>query len=154
MAKADIQYIQFYTAGSAARELVTPLYDQTAPSQRSRRNRKPILYIDPVAILGMVTALVLCVCLMIAFSNYKAARADYEQAYARNCTLRQEHTELVDKYHDSYDLEQVRLEVILMGYVPASQVPHITVQAQEPAAVAQQPGAFEQAWSYLTELFA
>lgn len=148
------RYIQFYTAGSTARDLAPALRTETSQVNRPRRSRKMVLYIDPVAILGMVTAVVLTICLLVAFNQCKQAKAEYEYVYNYNCTLQQEYKDLQKTYADSYDKEEVRLEAVLMGYVPVSQVRHVTIKAQEPAAVAEEPGTLERVWIYLTELFA
>lgn len=154
MAKTESRYIQFYTLGSEARELVPVLRPEVSPEKRPRKSRKPVLYIDPVAILGMVTALVLMVCVLVAFGQYKQAKADYEYVNNYNFTLKQQYEELQETYAGSYDKEEVRMEVILMGYVPSYMVQHVTIQPQKPAELPQQPGVLEQAWTYLTELFA
>lgn len=154
MAKTQSRYIQFYTAGSEARELVPVLRPEAAPATRRRRSRKPVLYIDPVAILGMITAVILTVCLLIAFGQYKQAKADYEYVHSYNCSLKQQHKDLQKTYADSYDKEEVRMEAILMGYVPSSQLEHVTIRAEKPEAFDEEPGVLERAWIYLTELFA
>ena len=155
MAKTESRYIQYYTAGSEARELVVPvLRAEAKPEKRSRKSRMPVLYIDPLAILGMVTALVLMVCVLVAFGQYKQAKADYEHVYNYNFTLKQQYEDLQETYAGSYNKEDVRMEVILMGYVPSSMVQHVTIRAEKPAELPAQPGVLEQAWMYLTELFA
>lgn len=154
MAKTQSRYIQYYTAGSEARELVSALRPEASPTVRHRRSRKPVLYIDPVAILGMVTAVALTVCLLIAFGQYKQAKADYEYVHNYNFTLQQQHEDLQEIYADSYNKEDVRMEAVLMGYVPSSQVKHVTIRAEKPEAIAEEPGVLMQVWTYLTELFA
>jgi len=86
MAKTESRYIQFYTAGSTAQELVPVLRPNEKTENRPRRKRQPILYIDPVAILGMLTAVVLTVCLLIGYGRYKQAKEEYEYVYSYNCT--------------------------------------------------------------------
>ena len=154
MARADGRYIQFYTAGSAAEDLASALRVEETPKSRPRRSRKPVLYIDPVAIFGMVTAVVLTLCVLIAFGQLNAAKAEYDYVHEYNCQLKQEHKDLETLYAASYDKEEVRLEAVLMGYVPSSQLKHVTIKAAEPAPVQEQPTALQQAWIYLTELFA
>ena len=154
MATAESRYIQFYTAGSAAADLAPALRIEAAPEQRTRRRRKPVLYIDPVAILGMVTAVVLTICVLIAFGQLNQAQADYDYVHEYNCQLQQEHKDLRELYASSYNKEDVRMEAVLMGYVPASQLPHVTIKAAVPAPVVEEPGVLQQAWIFLTELFA
>ena len=154
MAQANSRYIQFYTAGSTAADLAPALRVESAPQKRTRRNRKPVLYIDPVAVFGMVTAVILTICVLIAFGQLNQAQADYNYVHEYNCQLQQEHKDLETLYANSYNKEEVRMEAVLMGYVPSSQLKHVTIKATEPAPVQEEPGALRQAWMYLTELFA
>ncbi len=154
MAKTESRYIQFYTAGSTAQELVPVLRPEATPANRPRRSRRPVLYIDPVAILGMITAVILTICLLIAFNQFKQAKAEYEYVYNYNLALKQEHKDLQETYAKSYNREEVRFEAVLMGYVPSSQVQHVSIKAETPEPIPEEPGVLEQVWDYLTELFA
>ena len=154
MARPDIQYIQFYTAGSAAREIVQPLRKESTPGSRPKKAKARILYIDPVAIFGMVTALVLMVCLAVAVSNYNTAREDYAAAQEYNVAMQQKNADLQQRYTKSFDREQMRMEAVLRGYVPSSQVEHRTVNAVQPVSEPAQPSAWESFWDGFAELFA
>ena len=91
MAKTDGRYIQFYTAGSAAADLAPALRVESAPVKRTSKSRKLVLYIDPIAILGMVTAVILTICVLVANAQLSQAKADYEYVYNYNCQLKQQH---------------------------------------------------------------
>ena len=52
----DIQYIQFYTAGSTAQKFDFAPEKKTQPRPKTRKQSKTLVYIDPVAILGVMTA--------------------------------------------------------------------------------------------------
>ena len=56
----DVQYIRFYTDGSAARkvEVAGPVRNSALP-QKPRKKKKIVLYVDPLAILGIFTAVIL-----------------------------------------------------------------------------------------------
>lgn len=152
MAKPDIQYIRYYTAGSAAEKLAPAFREDAKPARR--RAKKPVLYIDPVAILGMMTALVLVVCMFVGLASLNQAKAEYTQADAYTRSLENKNEKLTRQYAEGYDLEELRLEAVLMGYVPASQVQHLTITVPEPVPQEQEPGFFEAAWIFLTELLA
>ena len=154
MANPDVRYIQFYTAGSAAREIIQPLHKESAPGSRPKKAKVRVLYIDPVAVLGMVTALVLMICLAVAVSNYNTARQEYAAAQEYNVSMQQKNADLQTQYTEGFDREQMRMEAVLRGYVPASQVEHRTVRAVQSAPEPEQPGAWESFWSSFAELFA
>ena len=52
--KSDVRYIRYYTVGSAARELSPPVPQQPKPVVKPRKAKKIVLFIDPVAILGIM----------------------------------------------------------------------------------------------------
>ncbi len=152
MAKPDIQYIRYYTAGSAAEKLAPAFREEVKPARR--RAKKPVLYIDPVAILGMMTAVILVVCMFVGLSGLNKAQAEYARADAYTRQLENKNEALSKQYTQGYDLEELRLEAVLMGYVPASQVQHLTITVAEPVPQEQEPGFFEAIGIFLTELFA
>lgn len=147
MAKPEIQYIRYYTAGSAAEKLAPAFREDASPAQLTRKKRKPILYIDPVAILGMVTAFILIVCMFVALSNFNQAQEEYAQAAVYASSLERENQRLTENYKKGYNLEEVRLEAVLMGYVPQSQVTHITIEPVEPVPQPQEPTLWETLWT-------
>lgn len=154
MARPDIQYIRYYTEGSAARKLVQTIPEKAAPAPRSQKKKQPVLYIDPVAIIGMVTAVILVVCMFIGLHSYnKAQQRRYEMEQYVN-RLEVQSAQLDQRYAEGYDLDDIRLKAVLAGYVPVNQVTHITVAPQTPAQVETQPGLLESVWISLTELFA
>lgn len=154
MAKSEMRYIQYYTAGSAARQLAPLRTEEAKPAPRPRRRKRPVLYIDPVAIMGMVTAIILVVCMAIGFGACQQARQERMQMENYANSLEAENAQLAKTYAEGYDLDQIRLDAVLMGYVPESQVPHITIDSPAPVQQEEQPGFMESIWIYLTELFA
>ena len=70
--KPDIQYIRYYTDGSAARQPeVRPAPRKRTPQPQKKRRPKYILRVQPMAVFGVVISLVM-LCLMIGgFLLYK-----------------------------------------------------------------------------------
>ena len=54
----DIQYVQFYTAGSVAQKFDFAPEKKTQPRPKTRKQTRKLIYVDPVAILGVVTAVI------------------------------------------------------------------------------------------------
>ena len=73
MAQIKAQYVQYYTAGSAARKLapVIPLNTPVLPRTRVQQKRMKI-YLDPVALLGTVVAVAMLVSMMVGLSALKS----------------------------------------------------------------------------------
>lgn len=136
------RYIQFYTPGSAAEKLRPALPEAPKAAPRRARSRRPVLYIDPAALLGVVTAVVLMICMFVGLSAYNASCEEYARMDNYVRSLERQNEALTVKYESGYDLEEVRLDAVLMGYVPESEVAHITLEvpAQEPA---QEPGFWQ-----------
>ena len=149
--RAEIQYVQFYVDGSAARKL-----DPVAPAKEhkqqrttaARRPKRKNLYIDPVAILGIAVAAVMLVMMLVGVHQLKAAQA--EQAAMDYCVgqLKLNNHDLQAKFRENINLADIEQKAIALGMVPASQVNVTTIilstpeQPEEPATVWEQVGTF------------
>ena len=125
--KPDNRYVRYYTAGSAARKLAPQVQEFPAKAPKSRKAKRITVYVDPVAILGIVTAVFMMICLAIGLVELNHART--QQAvmtdYVRQLTVT--NGELNTKYYSNIDLEQIRESAMTLGMVPAEQVTHIAL---------------------------
>lgn len=156
----DIQYVQFYTAGSAARKIEVqrqPQKSASAPQVQTRpgvrRRRRKIIRIDPIAVCAMAVAAFLLITMAIGMIelgsvNDEAARMDsyVTQLQAENAQLRTE-------YQSGYDLDDIEEKALEMGLVPESQVEHITIRVEHPKPEPE-PTAWDEFVLFLTGLFA
>lgn len=152
----DIQYVHYYTCGSAARklELQPEKKNKVAlPQPRVRRDKRTVIHVDPIYLCAMVVAAVMLVTMAIGMirlgiTNAETAKMEnyVEQLYAENTQLRKE-------YEASYDLEAVEQQALNMGLVPMDQVEHIAIDVQIPAAEPE-PTFWESLGAFWTELFA
>lgn len=119
--KPDIQYIRFYTDGSAAKQVQEKDRRQKkyALSKAPRHENKPrVIRIDPLAVGGILISAVMLV-LMIAgtvelFSvrNQADQMEQYvAQLYARNIELRSD-------YESGYDIDEIQRSANALGLVP------------------------------------
>lgn len=123
--KSDVRYIRYYTVGSAARELSAPVPQQPRPAAKPRKVKKIVLYIDPVAILGMVTAVIMMVCMLAGMARLNEVRAQQNVVQGQIQRLVEENRTLEATYADSYDLADVEKTALALGMVPVEQVEHI-----------------------------
>ena len=129
----DIQYVRFYTAGSAARKLEVvsePQKKVQLPKPKVRRQRSQVIRIDPIALCAVAVALFMFAAMVAGVVELAAVsiRADKMESYAAQ--LQSENTQLRETYESGYDLEEVREKALAMGMVPADQVEHITVRVE------------------------
>lgn len=126
-AKSEVKYIRYYTAGSAAREIAPLAPQRTQPVPKVRKARKILIYIDPVAIVGVVTAVFMMICMAIGLVRLNSLQA---QAAAMNdyvLQLEMENADMDRQYHESYNLADIEQTAIALGMVPAQQVTHINL---------------------------
>ena len=122
---SDVHYVRYYTAGSAARELApqVPLRTKTAP--KARKQRKSIIYIDPVAIIGVVTAIIMVAVMILGVVQLNQLKEEASAMQSYMLDLKAENAEMTTQYREGYDLEAVEKTASALGMVPADQVTHV-----------------------------
>ena len=127
--RKPVQYIQFYTEGSAARKLeILPLEKpKAAPRPRKARKTKYALYVCPTALVGIVAAVALLIAMVSGFTQLQAAKAretqmaDYVAYLEWNNSLKQE------KYEASLDLDKIYRDALAFGFTSQELVPHLEI---------------------------
>ena len=151
--KPDVQYIRFYTDGSAARKVapVAPL--KTIKLPKVKKQKKLLLYIDPVAIAGIAMAVIMLTLMAVGVMQLKTARQEMQTMAAYVSTLQEENASLQTTFSEGYDLDQIEKTALALGLVPKEQVRHVTVSVPE-LIVEEEPDAWERFYIFLTGLFA
>ena len=149
----DIQYVRFYTQGSAARKLAPPAPLKTIKLPKIKLNKDITLHIDPLALAGIAMAIVMLVLMVQGITGLHSARQQTETMTAYVQTLQEENLQLQQTFSQGYDLEQIERTALALGFVPKEQVQHVTVQIP-PQVVEQEPGTWERLRTFLTGLFA
>ena len=124
---SDVHYVRYYTAGSAARELAPQVPLRTNKAPKTRKQKKTLIYIDPVAIIGVLTAVVMVVVMILGVVqlNQLKSEAAVMQDYVLN--LKAENEDMATQYRAGYDLAEVEKTAIALGMVPAEQVTHVQI---------------------------
>ena len=150
----EIRYVNTYMAGSAAYQLepVKP-HKKAVHLPKAPKQKKVLVYVDPMTILGFAVALVMIVSMVVGVTQLKASRAEEAALAAYVSRLEQENETLAETYRQGYDLEEIRRYAEAMGLVPVSQVERIRIRVQEPEAPAE-PTAWEDFCTFLAGLFA
>ena len=151
--KSDIQYVQFYTDGSAARQFDFDTWQpkKKKPKARPRRQKKIVLHVDFVAVAGMLVAGIMLLLMLTGMSTL--AKANEEVARLENMVaeLESENLQLHQTYREGYDLDQIREEALEMGMIPAARATTVSLQVEETAGEIESASSF---WSFLAGLFA
>lgn len=153
--KPDIQYVRFYTGGSAARQVEpkTPSHPRKAKTPSPRKQQEVRVFVDPVAIGGIIMAVVMLVLLaagVIGLVNSYTEAGQMEQYVAY---LEEENRQLQNTYASGYDLEAVEELALALGMVPADQVEQIPITVTVPQAP-QEPTLWERICDFFAGLFA
>lgn len=152
--KPDIQYVRYYTDGSAARQLevYSPRKNKTA-APRPRKQKGYVIYVDPLAVGGILLAAVMLVMMLVSSIRLVVARQELSNAQAYVTTLTQSNEQLRKTYDASYDLEEVEKSALALGMIPISQATTIFVDVEE-VEIIEEPTFWERVSMKLAELFA
>ena len=137
--KPKIQYVgQFYIHGREARQLELQEKKKHAKSKLplERLRKVEVIYLDPVAIFGIVTALVLLAVMTVGVLQIRDDWKDYQTMSNYVSRLNSENAELKADYRSQYDLEDIRVKAEALGMVPKSQLEvrtvYVTIPKPEP----------------------
>ena len=150
--KIDVQYVHFYTDGSAARKLAVVEPMDTVRLPKAKKKKHIVVPIDPMATAGILMAAMMLVLLTVGVFQLRSARQGATQMAAYVDTLQAENTLLQSTYDASYDIEKVEETALALGLVPQEQV--LQVRMQLPAVQEEHSGVWERLCTFLTGLFA
>ena len=154
--KPKIQYVgQFYIHGSEARQLELQEKKKHAKSKLplERLRKVEVIYLDPVAIFGIVTALVLLAVMTVGVLQIRDDWKDYQTMSNYVSRLNSENADLKADYRSQYDLEDIRVKAEALGMVPKSQLEVRTVYVTIPQPEPEMTWLEEIQW-FLSGLFA
>ena len=154
--KPDIQYVtQFYSYGSEAKVLeLKPAKKQkksvlpkTAPQQKIR------IMVDPVALGGILIALVLTVVMAVSVCGYLEVCNDYEIMTNYVIELQNVNVQRQQEYVSLYDFADIEAKALALGMVPMEQAEVATIAPVMPEAEVESPWWENISW-FLKGLFA
>ena len=154
--KPKIQYVgQFYVHGSEARKL------QLEQEKRQAKTKLPLarlqkiekIYVDPVALGGIVVAIIMLAVMVTGALQLRDDWEEYETMSNYVSQLKRENAELTQTYRSGYDLEDIRTKALALGLVPKEELETrsviVTVPQPEPV-----PNKIDQIKWFLEGLFA
>jgi len=153
--RVDIQYVQFYTQGSAAKKVAPAISVHTGALPQVRKHKRKSVCIDPVAILGIAVAMCMLIMMLVGVSQLKQAQQNTVAMEQYVEQLRQENKQLEACYEEGCDLEAIEKTALALGMVPGKNVENTIIHVevpQEPAVV--QTTLWQRIGTFLTGLFA
>ena len=154
--KPKIQYVgQFYIHGSEARQLELQEKKKQAKSNLplERLRKIEVVYLDPVAIFGIVTALVMLTVMILGVLQIRDDWKEYRVVSNYVSRLNSANAELQADYRSQYDLEDIRIKAQALGMVPKSDLEVRTVYVTIPQPEPEMTWLEELQW-FLSGLFA
>ncbi len=152
--KPDVRYVQFYTAGSAARKIQTQAPKATVRMPKVQKQRKITVRIDPVATLGVITAVVMFVLMGVGVLQLRSAKQEQAVMQQYVHSLQADNAALQNRYDTGYDLADVEKTALALGMVSKDQALQIPIYISEEEPVEQTYGFWDRVSAFLTGLFA
>ena len=153
----DIQYVRFYTDGSAARKIdLQPQKKKnkvSLPQQpRVHKEKRTVIHVDPISVFAVLVAGVMLITMVVGMMQLGGINADAEKMENYVAALQSENTRLRAEYESGYDLRDVEQKALEMGLVPIDQVEHVTIALPE-TPVEEEPAFWENVGAFFAELF-
>lgn len=151
--RPDVQYVRYYTDGSAARqpEPKAPRKRQQLP--KVKQQPKQTLYIQPMAIAGVLLSVVMLV-MMIA-GSVELYHAQQEKKAMQGYVLYLSKENMIDRaeYEEDLDLETIEKSALALGMIPVAEAKQIKISVPV-TEVVEEPGFWEKTILFLEGLFA
>ena len=147
----QIQYVSFYTAGSEARKVDWQPVKKQVNLPQPRRAKRKVVYVDPVANIGIVVAVVMLLVMLVGVVRFAGVHNQRVQLENYVSTLQQKNESLSDTYYAGFDPEEIRQIALAKGLIPAEQAQVMYVSVPE---TAEQPEETGSLWAFLLRLFA
>ena len=153
--KADIQYIQYRVDGNTARKVECGTEGNfAAPVYTPRPTKARVIAVDPIAVFGIVLAVVMLVSMAAGLLQYRAVleRNRVMSQYVQQ--LEAENTRLSEEYHNGYDADEIRDIALAAGMVPVEDVETIHVSVAQPVEDEHQMSFWQTLTVFLARIFA
>ena len=155
--RVDVRYIQFYTEGTAAKKIATPLPKKRVEAKPvQKRAKRKVVRIDPIAILSLAVCLALAIALGMGIGKVQQAQQDNLRMAQYVDTLSQKSEALAQEYAASYDLHEIEKTAMALGMVHSDQASHrgVAIQMESQTPVRPQMNFWQNLMAFFTNIFA
>ena len=154
--KAEVHYVNFYMAGSEALKFdPKPIAQPKQPVQmpKQRRKKKIVLWVDPMALVGICAAFIMLIMMIVGMFQLGSAQKQARQMQAYVERLQAENAQLEQEYRAGYDPEEIRQIASAMGMIPKEEAQHIQIQIEAPQAE-EESSFWQNVYTFLVDIFA
>lgn len=148
----EIQYIRYYSDGSAARQLAPAPHQKrrSVPQAARQPVKQTVIEIDPLATLALIVAIAMVIMMLVGWAKLSSARQQQERMTAYVEQLEQQNKELTEYFESGYSLEAVEQAALALGLVPEEQVRHVQIRVpQQEEAPVEQLSWWERIYTFL-----
>ena len=149
----DIRYIDFSTEGNAARKFA-PVPRKKVQLPEAKRRTRPVLVIDPLAIIGVALAVCMLVLMGVGMFRLQAAKDRNVQMAQYVDSLSEKNTSLRAEFNEVCDLDEIRQLALALGMIPKENAPQTGISMYIPQQAVETPSLWEQIGTFLAGLFA
>ena len=151
----DVQYVRYYTQGSAARSVLPAAKTQTGVLPQMKKKKVQRIYVDPFAILGTTVALCMLIMMVVGITQLRAEQQKTADMVAYVEQLQQENTSLQAQYDAECDLEAVEKTALALGMIPCGEAARTSIHVEIPEVETDvQVSLWQRIGTFLTGLFA
>ena len=153
--QADVQYVKYPVNGTAAWKVEgTTQHNNVTPVYHRRRTERKVIAVDPVALCGIVLAVVMLVAMVTGLVQYRHSMQKTLQMSQYVQMLEQENVQLQQTYQDGYDLEEVMQIAMDAGMVPTENMARVRIVMDEPQPDETRMSFWDAVTTFLTGIFA
>ena len=153
----DILYVNLYDFdGNAARKVQRQPAKKAAatPKAQPRRAKRKVIAVDPVALCGIVVAVVMMIMMFSAYAEFNACQDRNRQMQDYLSSLQLENAQLQHSYENEIDMDYVQDVAGALGMVPASDANQIQIEVQLPQEPTGELNLWQSITTFLSGLFA
>ncbi len=122
-----IQYVNFYTDGSAAKKIQTVAPAEQPALPKKTKQKRRVIRLDPFAILGIAVAVCMLIMMTVGLFSLSAARNEAQIMQRYVDRLNQEKVALEEEFEKRCDMQQIETTALALGMVPADQIQQTTI---------------------------
>jgi len=147
--RLDVQYVNFYTAGSSALKVAPAIPLETIRLPKKKKAKRVTLHVDVVSLAGILVAAVMMILMAVGVTELIALRQDEIMMASYVDTLSAENEVLRAEYDEGIDPQAIEKTALALGMIPAEEAQRVEIQVKAP-----EEAEAKDFFAFLTDVFA